>query len=318
MITEKFKEKGAKVVVDEMTDFIIDYAYNAGIKTLVVGVSGGVDSAVVASVCARALHKSFLHRSLEYRRDGLTDLVLVQMPISQHSTEHDRASEFIDWLIQGYPNKTVHNRFRDKPKITKIVTDLNDAFVEMERAINPRYKESFPDHDADWNFTGGNTRARLRMTTLYHIAGLKCGLVVGTGNKVEDFGIGFFTKYGDGGVDISPIGDLNKSEVYAVAEYLGISEAITGAEPTDGLHGTDRESGSTTDAEQLGFENMSGKVAYGYLEDAMRLLDELGEETMIYLKPSLHKDLAKALEIVIKRRKQNAHKMVMPPVFKLT
>ena len=185
-------------LADDITAWIADYAESNGISTLVIGVSGGIDSAVTSTLSAKT---------------GLTTIVL-NMPIHQDRKQNELSNKHISWLESNFDN--VEGRLVD-------LTGTYDSFTgEMN------------EYDLS-SLSLANSRARLRMTTLYAIAGSTGGIVVGTGNKVEDFGVGFFTKYGDGGVDISPIADLMKSEVYEIAKALDIVEEIQRAAPTDGL-----------------------------------------------------------------------------------
>lgn len=249
-------------VVDHIVHWLKDYADNAGIKGFVIGVSGGIDSAVTSTLCART---------------GL-DLLCVEMPIHQGIKQVDRANDHINWLHEQYPNVS-----RQPVNLTPIF----DSFVAaMPPVVNE--EERF--------MSLANTRARLRMTTLYYFAALKKYLVAGTGNKVEDFGIGFYTKYGDGGVDLSPIADLLKTEVYEVGAYLGIIDSIMTAAPTDGLWGDNR-----TDEDQIG-------ASYPELEWAMKKMDQgkkaedfSGREREVF-------------EIYVRYNSMNRHKMVPIPV----
>ncbi|MBT8324119.1 MAG: NAD(+) synthase [Winogradskyella sp.] len=215
-------------VVKYIVDWLKDYALNAKMKGFVVGVSGGIDSAVTSTLCAMT---------------GL-DLLCLEMPIHQAPSQVSRAMNHIDWLKQNHQ------------KVEMIQVNLTPVFDQLI--------ETMPDvEDEESRFMSlANTRARLRMTSLYYFAALRKYLVAGTGNKVEDFGVGFFTKYGDGGVDLSPIADLLKSEVYEIAEYLGVNQEIIDAAPTDGLWGDDR-----TDEDQIG-------ASYPELEWAMKMQDE--------------------------------------------
>ena len=174
-------------LADEITAWISDYAESNGITTLVIGVSGGIDSAVTSTLSAKT---------------GLPTIVL-NMPIHQDRKQNELSNKHISWLESNFDN--VEGRLVD-------LTGTYDSFTE-----------EMNEHDLS-SLSLANSRARLRMTTLYAIAGSTGGIVVGTGNKVEDFGVGFFTKYGDGGVDISPIADLMKSEVYEIAKALDIVE----------------------------------------------------------------------------------------------
>ncbi|GAA4270821.1 NAD(+) synthase [Aquimarina gracilis] len=214
-------------VINHITNWLKEYATNANIEGFVVGVSGGIDSAVTSSLCANT---------------GLKTLC-VEMPIHQAQSQVNRAQEHIAQLKERFPN------------VSDISVDLTPVFEEMKSAV-PAVEPS-----AQLDLSLANTRARLRMTTLYYFAGLHKYLVAGTGNKVEDFGVGFFTKYGDGGVDLSPIADLLKSEVYAIGKALKVPNSIQIAAPTDGLFGDSR-----SDEDQIG-------ASYDELEWAMKMQD---------------------------------------------
>ena len=215
-------------VIDYIVAWLRDYAVQARVKGFVVGVSGGIDSAVVSTLCART---------------GL-DVLCLNMPIRQKPDQFDRAAEHIDHLRRQYAN------------VRAQIVDLTPTFEQFERSVGGK-SSLHPTQDLAF----ANTRARLRMATLYYYGQLHQLLVAGTGNKVEDFGVGFFTKYGDGGVDISPIADLTKTQVYALATELDVSEDIQKAVPTDGLWDTER-----TDEEQMG-------ASYPELEWAMSVYD---------------------------------------------
>ena len=215
-------------VSEYIIDWLKDYATNAGVKGFVVGVSGGIDSALTSTLCAKT---------------GLPTLC-VEMPIHQAASQVSRAEEHIAQL---------KNRFNN---VSEVRVDLTSTFEDFKSAV-PTIEDT-----AKVDLSLANTRARLRMTTLYYLAGINSSLVAGTGNKVEDFGVGFYTKYGDGGVDLSPIADLMKSEVYELAAYLGVPNSIQIAQPTDGLFGDSR-----TDEDQIG-------ASYDELEWAMKMQDE--------------------------------------------
>jgi NAD+ synthase len=215
-------------VIDHIVNWLKDYAENAGMKGFVIGVSGGIDSAVTSTLCART---------------GL-ELLCLEMPIHQAPSQVNRALNHIGWLQDNY----------DKVSMTQV--DLTPVFDGLIDAL-PKV-----DNEESRFMALANTRARLRMTSLYYFAALKKYLVAGTGNKVEDFGVGFFTKYGDGGVDLSPIADLMKSEVYEIGRFLGVNKEILEAAPTDGLWGDNR-----TDEDQIG-------ASYDELEWAMKMQDE--------------------------------------------
>jgi NAD+ synthase len=244
---------------DRITDWIRDYAQQAGMKSLVVGISGGIDSAVVSALCART---------------GLNTFA-VTMPIRQRPELHDLSIRQGVWLKQHFSN--VHHD----------VIDLTSTFDEFEQHL-----ATYP------NILGlANSRSRLRMVTLYQIAQSVNGLVVGTGNKVEDFGVGFYTKYGDGGVDISPIADCYKTEVWQIGRELGVLQEIIDAPPTDGLWDDGR-----TDQDQL------GGLTYADLEMAMQV-DEAG---MTIHDPAIQEIVKKYRAI----RSRSLHKMNPIPVFK--
>lgn len=215
-------------IVDYIVNWLKDYAVNAKVNGFVVGVSGGIDSAVTSTLCALT---------------GL-DVLTVEMPIHQAASHVTRAQEHMEQLSERFAN------------VRKTRTDLTPVFEEFKTEV------SLNGDEATVNMALANTRARLRMTTLYYYAGLQKLLVAGTGNKVEDFGVGFYTKYGDGGVDLSPIADLMKSEVYALANVLGVPQSIKEAEPSDGLFGDAR-----SDEDQIG-------ASYPELEWAMAMADE--------------------------------------------
>ena len=213
-----------QAVIRHIADWLKNYAAAAHAKGFVVGVSGGIDSAVVSAIAART---------------GLK-VLLLEMPIRQKADQVSRAQEHIRRLEQAFPN------------VSGMSVDLTPTFdtfaadVEVDEAEFPAKQLAL-----------ANARSRLRMLTLYYYGQLNGLLVTGTGNKIEDFGVGFFTKYGDGGVDISPIADLTKTQIYQIAAELDIAESIQKAVPTDGLWDTER-----TDEEQMG-------ASYPELEWAM-------------------------------------------------
>ena len=248
-------------LAEEITNWISDYALENDIRSLVVGVSGGVDSAVTSTLSART---------------GIRTIVL-NMPIHQKKYQNDLSKKHIRWLMDNYSN------------VEERTVNLSKTYDSFEEAVSV---------DEVSDLALANSRARLRMTALYATAGSNGGIVVGTGNKVEDFGVGFYTKYGDGGVDISPIADLLKSEVYQIARELDIIEEIIQAAPTDGLWGDGR-----SDEEQLG-------ASYEELEWAMK-----------ESKNPSNKDLSERekeiLAIYQRLNKSNSHKMNPIPIFKL-
>ena len=218
-------------------------------QSLVIGISGGIDSSVASTLSAMT---------------GLKTIVLT-MPIKQKSSQHDLSLNHRDWLLKKFSNVEAHT-------------------INLDELFNV-FSSSLSNFSNEHGFA--NSRARLRMTTLYQVAAANSGIVVGTGNKVEDFGVGFYTKYGDGGVDISPIADCNKSEVWKMGKELGILNEIIEAAPTDGLWDDGR-----TDEGQLGFK-------YHELEEAMENSN------------------SKFRSEYEKIRKQNLHKMEPIPVCKI-
>lgn len=249
-------------VIEHITHWLKTYAVENGMKGFVIGVSGGIDSALTSALCAKT---------------GLPTLCL-EMPIKQQQNQVDRAQEHIEWLSQQYSNvssKTIH---------------LDDVFSAFEKVTGKEDKSN------EALLSLANSRARLRMTTLYYFAGRYRYLVAGTGNKVEDFGVGFYTKYGDGGVDLSPIADLMKTEVRALAKTLGVSESILQAPPTDGLWDDDRN-----DETQLG-------ATYEQLEWAMNQYS-LGKTSKDFVGEN-----AQVMRIFLRHHTANKHKMTPIPV----
>lgn len=212
-------------VIQYITQWLKNYAQNAKMNGFIVGVSGGIDSAVVSTLAAKT---------------GMKTLV-IEMPIRQKEDQVNRAQEHIAFLKKNYDN------------VEDISVDLTSTFDIFEQTVSSEHKE-FSEN----GLALANSRSRLRMLTLYYFGQIHGLLVTGTGNKIEDFGIGFFTKYGDGGVDISPIGDLTKTEVYHLGKSLNIVESIQQAVPTDGLWDMER-----TDEQQIG-------ATYPELEWAMK------------------------------------------------
>lgn len=246
-------------VIAHIENWLKNYAARAGSKGFVVGISGGIDSAVTAALCART---------------GLPTLLL-ELPIHQSQSQVSRGLRHILFLKENLPN------------VTHEEVNLSDTFDALKSSL------PVPADESNREIALVNVRARLRMTTLYYFAGLESKLVVGTGNKVEDFGIGFFTKYGDGGVDISPLADLNKTEVYELGRALQVNDAIMTAPPTDGLWGDDR-----TDEDQIG-------ASYPELEWAMEFSGDEDELS------SRQHDI---LNIYRRMHRANQHKMNPIPV----
>ena len=250
--------KYPKKVSKHITNWIDDYINKSESKGIVVGVSGGVDSALTSTLCAETGH----------------NILCLEMPIYQNKDQVSRSKKHIDWLMSKYPN------------VTSKQIELNDTF---ESFVN-----SLPDNSSDKHeLSLANTRSRLRMVTLYYFSALNNYIVAGTGNKVEDFGIGFYTKYGDGGVDISPIADLLKSEVFTLAKFHNIIDEIIEAEPNDGLWNDNR-----SDEEQIG-------ASYEEIEDAMMNFNK---------SDNLSKREKEVLDIFNSFHKANKHKMDPIPV----
>ena len=248
-------------LVDDISNWILNYAKENSISSLIVGVSGGIDSAVTSTLCAKT---------------GLRTIA-VNMPINQAKSQYNLSNQHMDWLVSKWDN------------VESQIIDLSETYDTLHSEL--------ADYDVS-ELSMANTRARLRMSTLYALAGSNNGIVVGTGNKVEDFGVGFFTKYGDGGVDISPIADLYKSEVYSLAKFLQIIQSIQDAPPTDGLWDDGR-----TDEEQIG-------ATYGELEWAMNEIENPS------LEKELNERLAEVMRIYLKFNRMNSHKMRPIPIFK--
>ena len=245
-----------------IVNWLKTYAENAKVNGFVIGISGGIDSAVTSTLCAQT---------------GLK-VLCVEMPIHQAQSHVTRGREHIEQLKKRFPN------------VSSIEADLTSVF-ETFKTVVPDVTDS-----AKLHLSLANTRARLRMTTLYYFAGIHSLLVAGTGNKVEDFGVGFYTKYGDGGVDLSPIADLMKSEVFLLGSYLKVPASILNAPPTDGLFGDER-----TDEDQLG-------ASYDELEWAMTQ-DEAGQSSDAF------SGREKAVFEIYKRLNTiNQHKMTAIPV----
>lgn len=246
-------------LINEIIIWLSDYSKIKNFK-FVVGISGGIDSAVVSTLCCMT---------------GVETHVL-SLPITQKECELSRARNHIKWLETNFKNVIPHEY------------DLTSTFDDVKYKLNTNYRT---------NLSLANTKSRLRMTMLYQIASAINGLVVGTGNKIEDFGVGFFTKYGDGGVDISPIADLTKTEVRLLAKELKIIPDIITAKPTDGLWDDDR-----TDEDQLG-------ATYEELERAMKYIEDKSVEPLF--------GRAKiVMDIYMQHNTNNKHKMVTIPIFK--
>jgi NAD+ synthase len=255
-----------KETIAYIANWLKRYCDTSGMNGFVVGVSGGIDSALTSTLCA--LTKK--------------PVIVLNMPIHQLKAQFNLAAKHISWLKKNFNN------------VSSYEVNLTDTFLELQKALP---KEIQDDHSM------ANSRSRLRMLTLYTVSTHNRMLVAGTGNKVEDFGVGFFTKYGDGGVDLSPIADLMKSEVYALAAELGVIKPILEAAPVDGLWADNR-----TDEEQIG-------ATYAELEKAMRSLSSQSHPDS-YRDPN-SKATARdkeVLKIFQRFHKMNEHKMKPIPV----
>jgi NAD+ synthase len=237
--------------IDYIKKWIVDYCESMSKKpdSLIIGISGGIDSSVTSTICALTGKKT----------------IVLSIPIKQIKEQHDLSIKHQNWLKEKFKNVEGH------------LINLDLAFETFKHSLSKFHNE----HGL------ANTKARLRMVTLYQVAAANNGIVVGTGNKVEDFGVGFYTKYGDGGVDISPIADCTKTQVWKLGEHLGISKEIVKADPTDGLWEDGRP-----DVSQLG-------MSYQDLEKAMIDFNNPGYK--------------KYLEI----RNRNLHKMKSIPICKM-
>ena len=234
----------------DIVKWLKDYYYMYALNSFVVGVSGGIDSAVTSTLCAKT---------------GLP-VHAVGMPLYQDKGQESLSDSHLEWLTLNYTNVRSHK------------FDLSDTFDVFVETMGPQFTSKHAE---------ANSRSRLRMVTLYQVAACQGGVVVGTGNKVEDYGVGFYTKYGDGGVDIAPIADLYKTEVRELGGFMGVIPEILDAQPTDGLWEDDR-----TDEDQIG-------ATYAQLEEAME------------------KGTGPAVDVLYRFNKQNRHKMEPIPTFKL-
>jgi NAD+ synthase len=245
-------------IIEHIVNWLKNYTKASGTKGFVVGVSGGIDSALTSTLCAMTGER----------------VIVLNMPIRQAASQFSRSAEHITWLKNKFSN------------VESNTVDLSPVLDTFETAL-PYGIQDF--------LTMANTRARIRMSTLYAFAGHHKLVVAGTGNKIEDFGVGFFTKYGDGGVDLSPIADLTKTEVFALARHLGVVESIQTAVPTDGLFGDDK-----SDEEQLGASYPELEWAMDYVEKGVQ--SELNDRQKV------------VLGIYKSRHSANLHKMISVPI----
>jgi NAD+ synthase len=240
----------------EISDWLKKYLIDNKLNCFVIGISGGVDSALTSTLCALTGMKT----------------IVISLPILQNQIQLKRANNHIKWLEKNFDN------------VKSYEFDLTETFKSFEKLFEVKNELAL-----------ANSRSRIRMTALYQVAGTNKGLVVGTGNKIEDFGIGFFTKYGDGGVDISPIADLLKSEVFNMAKEVGVIDEILTAKPTDGLWDDDRN-----DEDQIG-------ATYDELEKIMNYTGSIN---------NLNEREIEVYEIYTKLNKINKHKITQIPIFK--
>jgi NAD+ synthase len=249
-----------------VVDWIKDYATTNNIKSLVIGISGGIDSSVVSTLCAET---------------GLPTYVL-SMPLNQISSQAELSEVHREFLANNYDN------------VIPLKVDLSSTYEQFTKSLGFWLGDEYVSN----KLALANTKSRIRMVTLYQVAGTVGGIVVGTGNKVEDYGVGFYTKYGDGGVDIAPIADLYKTEVWELGKHLGVDQRIIDAQPTDGLWEDGR-----TDEDQIG-------TSYEMLEWAMELGVSIPPE-------QLSEEENTAIAVLTKFNTQNKHKMLSIPTFKL-
>ena len=249
-------------LVDHIVTWLKEYALKARMDGFVIGISGGIDSAVTSELCAMT---------------GL-QVIAINLPIRQSTQEYNLANKHLVYLNSKYKNSK------------ELEINLSDVFSQFEKTMPLDCKNN--------SLSMANSRSRLRMTTLYAVAQTNKCLVAGTGNKVEDYGVGFYTKYGDGGIDIAPIADLYKTEVWRLGEHLGVDERIISAPPTDGLWDDGR-----TDEDQIG-------TSYAMLEWVME--KGLHEDPIF-----LNEEQSNAINVYQKFHMQNKHKMVEIPTFKL-
>ncbi len=246
----------------DIDKWLKDYYYMYNLKAFVVGVSGGIDSAVVSTLCAKTKLPTYV----------------LTMPLNSSAKNTELSDAHALALKEKYDNVTHYNIDLSDP-YHKLISTIGLETAPEGLTVN---RELITN-----NLVNANTKSRMRMVTLYQVAGAVGGIVVGTGNKVEDYGIGFYTKYGDGGVDIAPIADLYKTEVRELGGYLGVDYSIIDAKPTDGLWEDGR-----SDEDQIG-------ATYAELEEAME------------------NGTGKAVDILYKFNRQNKHKMEPIPTFKL-
>jgi NAD+ synthase len=260
-----------------IVEWITDYVTKNNIKALVVGVSGGIDSSVVSTLCAET---------------GLPTYIL-SMPLNQIHSQAQLSEVHREFLANNYEN------------VTPLRVDLSSTYEQFTKSLGFWLGDEYVSN----KLSLANTKSRIRMVTLYQVAGTVGGIVVGTGNKVEDYGVGFYTKYGDGGVDIAPIADLYKTEVWELGKHLGVDQRIIDAQPTDGLWEDGR-----TDEDQIG-------TSYELLEWVMdsQMFDCEKDPTSLTMWKGhvFTEEQKKAVDQYQKFNTQNKHKMLSIPTFEL-
>tara|TARA_R100000458_G_C8241367_1_gene220356 strand:- start:244 stop:1020 length:777 start_codon:yes stop_codon:yes gene_type:complete len=249
-------------IATKISQWLKNYLENSGTKCFVIGVSGGIDSAVSSTLCAETGVKTYV----------------VNIPIDSKQQNTDLSQLHCDWLCEKYAN------------VEQVFVDATAAYQSFEDMFRGTKEHNL--------LANANSKSRMRMMILYYLATSNSGIVTGTGNKVEDFGVGFYTKYGDGGVDISPLADLTKTQVREMARSLEISKEILDAPPTDGLWEDSR-----TDESQIG-------ASYEELEWAMSYLENSDDENLTDRQKEV-------LEIYLSFNTKNKHKMVEIPIYKL-
>lgn len=283
METNQEKQLNYSSIKESISYWLFEYAKKARMNGYVIGVSGGIDSAVCSTLCAMT----------EF------PVVVIRMSIHQEQEQADLGAKHISWLEKKFPN------------VRTLDIDLTEVY---DKEIELLTKSGAFNGVSEDNIllASSNTRSRLRMVTLYGVGNAHKLLVCGTGNKVEDYGIGFFTKFGDGGVDISPIGDLMKSEVYALGKELGVIQDILDARPTDGLWADGR-----TDEDQIGATYDELEWAMNFCDTALDIEDFMdGKEPTSFI--SLSNRQKKVIRIYWERHFANIHKVSMPPIFSIS
>ena len=273
-----------KKLEEEIINWLKDYAKESGTKGFVIGISGGIDSAVASTLCAKT---------------GLSTIVL-EIPINKKNEQFSNSKKHISWLKKSFSN------------VTSFEVNLTESFNSFIKGCVNNNINYVDYNEENRHLTQANTQSRLRMVALYFYAGLNKCLVCGTGNKIEDFGIGFFTKYGDGAVDISPLADLMKSEVYEFGKKMGIISEIINSRPTDGLWEDGR-----TDEDQIGATYDELEWAMGWISCHSQIEQGIGSWYDDIEDKTLNNRQTEVLKIYSKRHEQNRHKVEPIPIFKI-